>query len=58
MNLLKMFFDDEDSKVGLCGFETLIPKYSTAPIRSDSFFNPIVTKKLFQTNFQRNTLLL
>lgn len=57
MEFLKKFFDDERMIVGLCGFKTKAPRYSTNPIGKDIFFNPFKCEKVFETNFSNNVML-
>lgn len=57
MNFLKNFFNDENTIIGLCGFEGLKPNYVEA-IKNDFCFNPFQQKTNFETNFSKNTLLL
>lgn len=56
MNFLKNFFDDENTIIGLCGFESMKPKYVEA-VKNDFYFNPF-QKTNFETDFSKNTLLL
>lgn len=58
MEFLKKFFDDESMKVGLCSFKSLKPKYNTAPIEQDLFFNPLKTEKIYETNLSQNAFLI
>lgn len=58
MNFLKNFFDDECKIIGLCGFQTMKPKYNENSIDNDFFFNPFEHKRVFETNYTNNVLLL
>lgn len=62
MNFLKNFFEDETKIIGLCAFKTMRPKckLQTLPqiLYPDYNFNPIETIKNFETNFEKNILLL
>lgn len=58
MNFLKNFFNDESGIVGLCGFETLKPKYNQNTVSNEFFFNAIQQKDIFKTDFSKNILLI
>lgn len=66
MEFLKKFFDDESKIIGLCGFETMKPKYGESAASSEKLlnyfhsgrtFSPQYTN-IFETNFAKNALLL
>jgi len=57
MNFLKNFFNDESKIIGLCGFETMKPKYGSNTVINDSFFEHFSVDKHFETNFSQNNLL-
>lgn len=56
MKFLKNFFNDESTIIGLCGFESMKPKYVES-IKNDFYFNPFQQNPVFETNFSKNTLL-
>lgn len=61
MKFLKSFFNDEGAIVGLCGFEQMKPKYNKKGINkgvSDVFFNPFISQNSFETNLEKNVLLM
>lgn len=57
MQFLKKFFDDDSTKIGLCGFGIMRPKHTEAQDQNDFFFNPFETKSNFETNFSKNVML-
>lgn len=54
MNFLKNFFDDESKIIGLCGFQTMRPKYSENKMEKDFFINPFQREKVYVSNFETN----
>lgn len=66
MEFLKKFFDDESKIIGLCGFETMKPKYEGESLKNEGFFNHFQSGRsfspqytnIFETNFAKNALLL
>lgn len=60
MEFLKNFFDDDSHIIGLCGFESLKPKYNEAEIRS-YFFKVLKPEKQpifnYETKFTSNVFL-
>lgn len=58
MEFLKKIFNDEDTIVGLCGFDNMKPDYRTRAMIRENLFNHLDCKKTFETNFATNTLLL
>jgi len=66
MEFLKKFFNDESKIIGLCGFETMKPKYGESTASTDNLLNYFQSGKsfspqyttVFETNFAKNALLL
>jgi len=58
MSFLKTLFNDEGTKIGLCGFKMTKPKYSKTSTEPTFYFNPFQQEKAFETNFRANVLLL
>lgn len=58
MNFLKKFFKEDDTIIGLCGFDNMKPNYCKKPIMSDNFFNAFELEKVFETCYDKNILLL
>jgi len=58
MSFLKSFFNDESTKIGLCGFKMTKQKYSKNSTEPNFYFNPFQQEKAFETNFRANALLL
>lgn len=58
MEFLKKIFNDDNTIVGLCGFDSMKPDYRSAAMIKENFFNHMDCKKTFETNFTTNTLLL
>lgn len=58
MNFLKSFFDDDSHIIGLCGFDLPKTKHVSKPFEADLFSNSYQnTKKIFSTNYSKNTFL-
>lgn len=58
MEFLKRFFNDENTIIGLCGFENMKPDYNKNSGEINFFTNSFQTEKVFETNFGGNVLLL
>lgn len=58
MEFLKKFFNDDSTTVGLCKFESIKPKHTNKNTETVCFFNPFITEKIYETNFNKNILLI
>lgn len=57
MEFLKNFFNDDNTKVGLCGFDMKRPNYGITFGKSDLSFRSFQSEKAFETDFGGNVLL-
>jgi hypothetical protein len=58
MEFLKKFFNDDSTIVGLCKFNMPKTTYKNVSIPDDIFFNPFQSPKAYETNFDKNILLI
>jgi len=56
LKILKNFFNDDSTKVGLSEFN--LPKYTPRKLVPDSIFAAARFEKTFKTDFERNILLI
>ena len=57
MSFLKSFFDDESKIIGLCGFESMKPKYGVKSDVRENFLKHFNAERRFETNFKQNMFL-
>lgn len=57
MEFLKKFFNDDSVMVGLSSFKQIKPKYYQTPVMEEVFFNPFEGKRVYQTDFSKNSFL-
>ena len=58
MEFLKKFFNDDATVVGLCKFNMPKTQYRNVSIPQDVFLNPFQAEKIYETNFDKNILLI
>ncbi|HNW26385.1 MAG TPA: hypothetical protein PKI94_06310 [Candidatus Gastranaerophilaceae bacterium] len=56
LKILKNFFNDDSTKVGLCGFN--LQKPARQKLATESIFNSAQLPKTFKTDFEKNVLLI
>lgn len=58
MKFLKNFFNDDSKIIGLCGFDNMKPNYPKKILNRDIFSRVLQTEMVFETDFDKNILLL
>ncbi len=56
LKILKNFFNDDSTKVGLCGFN--LQKPAQRKLTTESIFSIARFEKSFKTDFEKNVLLI